>query len=350
MKDKHAIIPIFVPHLGCPNDCIFCNQVKIASANTNIQIEEIVEIIEMHLKTIDAENTEIEVSFFGGTFTGMDLEIQKNFLKIANKYKEANQIDAIRLSTRPDCIDAEILEMLKLYKVDIIELGVQSLDDSVLTSANRGHTSEDVYQAVKLIREYGFTLGLQIMPGLYNSSVESDLNTVDQVIKLSPDFVRVYPTLVVKNTRLEELYKSGLFKPLTLEEAVSICTDIYYKFAEKNIKIIRMGLQPTENIQLGQDIVAGPFHPAFKQLVQSEIYYRAILDILEKYLNINEIEIEISRKILSTVIGQKRKNIERLEQMYKDIRIIFRESEVNGVGLFIKSENKIYKHNITLNI
>lgn len=350
MKDKHVIIPIFVPHLGCPNDCIFCNQVKIASANTNIQIEEIVEIIEMHLKTINAQNTQIEVSFFGGTFTGMDFEVQKEFLKIANKYKENNQIDAIRLSTRPDCIDATILEMLRLYKVDIIELGVQSLDDSVLNNANRGHNSDDVYKAVKLIKEYRFTLGLQIMPGLYKSSVESDLNTVDQVIKLSPDFVRVYPTLVVKNTKLEELYKSGLFEPLELEEAVNFCTDIYYKFAENNIKIIRMGLQPTENIQLGQDIVAGPFHPAFKQLVQSEIYYRAILDVLDKYMNINEIEIEISRKILSTVIGQKRKNIERLKQIYKGVSLIFREKEIDGVDLFIESENKIYKHNITLNI
>ena len=222
---KQYIIPIFVPHLGCPNDCVFCNQKSISGQTKQITKEDVKNIIEEHLKYIN-ENVKTEVAFFGGSFTGIEEEKQIELLEAAYEYIKNKKIDSIRISTRPDYINREILKRLKKYKVKTIELGVQSANDYVLEKAGRGHTFEDVKKASKLIRFYGFNLGHQMMVGLPESTKLDDINTAKQLIKLKPKMVRIYPVLVIKNTKLEKDYNSGKYNPLTVVQAVEICKEL----------------------------------------------------------------------------------------------------------------------------
>ena len=209
MKHKKYIIPIFVPHLGCPNDCIFCNQKSISGQMKNIEAKDAVKIIEEFLKNFKDKNAKKEIAFFGGSFTGIEEKLQIELLEVANKYIKSGQIDSIRISTRPDYIDKTILKRLKKYHVKTIELGVQSSNDYILKKAGRGHNFEDVKKASKLIRRYGFNLGHQIMVGLPESNKIDELNTARDLIKLKPKMVRIYPVLVLKNTKLEKEYNSG---------------------------------------------------------------------------------------------------------------------------------------------
>ncbi len=316
--NKHYIIPIFVPHLGCPHDCVFCNQERITGLSTSVTSEEVENIIEEHLKTFKSPSI-IEVAFYGGSFTAIDIEVQKSLLAIPLRYKKEKKIDYIRLSTRPDAIDDLILTNLKDHLVDTIELGVQSLNQEVLDLSGRGHTTDDVYEAVNLIKEYGFNLGLQMMVGLPGDTRERAINTCKEFIKLDPFCVRIYPTLVIVDTFLERQYLNGSYTPISLEDAVNLSSLLLMMFEINNINVIRIGLQPTENIQLGKDVVTGPFHPAFRQLVETEIY-RKILDYYLKDKNINmnkkDIVIEISKKKVSSLCGQKSKNILYFKNTY----------------------------------
>jgi len=222
MNKTHYIIPIFVPHEGCPHTCVFCNQDSITGSCFKIDGDFVRGTIEEYLETIKRENSIVEVSFFGGTFTAININKQRELLAVAMEYKQCGKIDYIRLSTRPDYIDEAILDNLKQYKVDIIELGVQSLDDEVLIKSGRGHSSEDVTRASKLIKSYGFTLGHQIMLGLPGDTREKDIETTKKVISLEPDISRIYPSLVIKDTPMEQMLKAGIYKPYDIEEAVEI--------------------------------------------------------------------------------------------------------------------------------
>lgn len=317
--NKHYIIPIFVPHFGCPHDCVFCNQKKITGLSTNVQASEVEEIIESHLATFKPGSF-IEVAFYGGSFTAIDLEVQKQLLAIPYKYKKEGKINAIRLSTRPDCIDDIILENLKGYLVDTIELGIQSLDNDVLEKSGRGHTDQDMYIAADLIKKYGFNLGLQMMVGLPSDTFEKSLYTCNEFIKLDPYCVRIYPTLIIKDTYLEKLFLEGEYFPISLEDAVDRSSIMLMMFEINGIDVIRIGLQPTENIQLGKDVVAGPFHPAFRQLVETNIY-KILLDYYFKTKNINLMDenliIESSSKNISSIAGQKSSNIKYFTEKYK---------------------------------
>lgn len=326
LSKSYYIIPIFVPHLGCPHDCVFCNQKRITGLSTDVTEECVNKTIIEHLNTFPKGNITVEVAFYGGSFTGIDKDIQRKLLSVPLKYKEEGKIQGIRLSTRPDYIDHEILTLLKEYKVDTIELGVQSLKDDVLLKSGRGHNSQEVYVASKLIKEYGFNLGLQMMVGLVGDNREKSLYTAKEFVKLDPHCVRIYPTLVIKDTFLEKLYLRNLYKPLELEEAVDITTDLLMLFEYHDIHVIRVGLQPTENITLGKDVVAGPFHPSFRQLVESNI----MKIILKEYLDeINEdnlmdtLVIEVNGKNISYVSGQKSSNIDYLKKVFgfKKIKI-----------------------------
>src|SRR5699024_10808810 len=279
--NKHYIIPIFVPHFGCKYNCVFCNQKKITNASTNIRANEVHSTIKKYLNYF-RENSFIEIAFYGGSFTAIDIEIQKELLGVAVEYKELGIVDEIRLSTRPDAIDIEILENLKDYQVDTIELGVQSLDEEVLKASARGHSISDVYNAVNLIKSYNFKLGLQMMIGLPKDSCEKTIKTAYEFIKLKPNCVRIYPTLVINNTILEKLVGLKRYEPLNLEEAIEVSTIVLMMFYLNNINVIRVGLQITENIQMGKDVLAGPFHPAFRQLVESNIYKKIISYYIEK--------------------------------------------------------------------
>jgi len=312
-------ISIFVPHSGCPNDCIFCNQKRITGVSTPVGPEEAEAVIIESLKTID-DDTEIEIAFFGGSFTAIEKERQKELLDVANKYKKDYNIKDIRISTRPDAIDEDVMSFLKSSNVTIIELGVQSLDENVLAQSNRGHNSECVYRSSELILKNGFKLGLQMMLGLPGDSVEKVNYTADEFIRISPHFVRIYPVLVIKDTGLESLFKSKVYEPWSVEKTVEASKDIFVKFARKNIKVIRMGLQTTQDIMIGKDVVAGPFHPAIGELIYSMVYR----DIIEKMIIDKGIEeykskvvvINAPKNQISKISGNKKSNREYFKSKY----------------------------------
>ena len=266
---KLYIIPIFVPRLGCPNDCIFCNQKSISGQKKAMTKEKAKNIIEDHLRSIGDKEAQLEIAFFGGSFTAIEKEKQEELLQLAYEYVKDGKVESIRISTRPDCIDKETLKRLKSYKVKTIELGVQSANDYILKRANRGHTFEDVKKASKLIRRYGFQLGHQMMVGLPESTKIDEINTAKALIKLRPKMVRIYPVLVVKNTKLEKEYEDGEYQPLPLAQAVETCKELVSMFVKKKIEVIRVGLQNTEEItspeEKNSEVVAGPYHPAFRQ-------------------------------------------------------------------------------------
>ena len=262
---KHAIIPIFVSHRGCPNDCVFCNQKKITAREGDVKPEDVRNTIEHWLTTL-ADIETVEVSFYGGSFTGIPMEQQTEFLKIAKEYKDAGKIDAIHLSTRPDYIDVPILDNLKAHSVDVIELGVQSFSDEVLRASGRGHDAACVYEACDLIKSYGFTLGIQLMIGLPGDSEETCRYSALETVKIGPSIARLYPTVTIGGTELYSMMERGEYAPLSLEEAVQRTKIMYEILEDAGINIIRVGLKASEIMEneIG-------FHPAFRQLVESEI-------------------------------------------------------------------------------
>lgn len=317
MSKKHHIIPIFVPHYGCPHDCVFCNQKKITGLSTDVTDEQVKKIIDEYLETIPKTNEVLEIAFFGGSFTGINEESQEKLLRVAKFYKDSGIINRIRLSTRPDYISPHILEFLKKNGVDVIELGVQSLDENVLHKSSRGHTADDVYKAVELIKGYGFLLGLQMMVGLPGDSKDKAISTAQKIADQYPDFVRVYPTLVIKETYLEEMLLNGNYQPLSLEEAVNICCDILIIFYSRDIPVIRLGLQPTDNVAEDKDIIAGPFHPSIRQLVESRIYNRVLMTFFDNnHIDGDEVVFKVNKGEISNFVGQKSSNIAFLRNRY----------------------------------
>lgn len=324
---KEYIIPIFVPHLGCPNDCTFCNQKKISGQTKNVKAEDVKNTIEYYLNNFKDDNKYIEVAFFGGSFTGIDVDKQKELLSVAYEYIKNKKIDSIRISTRPDYINKEILKMLKSYGVKTIELGVQSTNDYILNKSKRGHTFEDVKKASKLIRKNGFILGHQMMVGLPESTRQDEINTAKDLIKLKPKIVRIYPVLVIKGTQLEKDYESGEYTPLTVEQAVETAKDLLVLFNKKKINVIRIGLQNTNEITdpnlKESQVVAGPYHPAFRQLVESRLWYDNIANEIKKVnSNVSHIQIDVNPSDINNAVGHKRINIEKINDTYNtDLKI-----------------------------
>ena len=343
---KQYIIPIFVPHLGCPNDCVFCNQKSISGQTKQVTKEDVKNIIEEHLKYIK-KDSKVEVAFFGGSFTGIEEEKQEELLSTAYEYIKQKKVDSIRISTRPDYIDKKILKRLKKYKVKTIELGVQSANDYILKKAGRGHTFEDVVKASKLIRWYGFELGHQMMVGLPESTTVDEINTAKQLIKLKPKMVRIYPVLVIKNTKLEKDYNDGKYKPLTVTQAVEVCKELVKLFVKKHIEVIRIGLQPTDTITNPDndksEVVAGPFHPAFRQLVESGMWYDVIVEKI-KQLNtkVKEVVVTVNPADVNNVIGQRKDNINNLRDVY-DVNLIVKADEKIKQGKSKIEITKIYE-------
>lgn len=330
------IIPIFVPHLGCPNDCVFCNQRSISGKTKQVTSADVKKIIHEYLETFKNEDATKEVAFFGGSFTGIEPEKQEELLQAAYEYVENGDIDSIRISTRPDYIDKDILKRLKKYKVKTIELGVQSSNDYILSIAKRGHTFEDVKKASKLIKRYGFNLGHQMMVGLPDSTKLDELNTAKDLAKLKPKMMRIYPVLVIKNTKLAEMYESGEYIPISLEQAIETCKELYYFFEKKHINIIRMGLQNTDLISnpenIESEVLAGPYHEAFGQLVESRIWYDSIVNKIKQFnVKVKEVEIELNPRDVNHVIGHKKENVQKLKEFYDvDIKIVQNEKKIPG--------------------
>lgn len=345
MSKLHYIIPIFVPHKGCPHDCIFCNQKKITGQINETAAVDVSEKIEEYLGTIPQNNSLIEAAFYGGSFTAIPIEYQSELLNAAYPYISSGRIESIRISTRPDCINAAILENLKKYGVKTVELGVQSMDEDVLEQSNRGHTSLDVIRAVDLLKKYGFMVGVQMMVGLPGDTFKKSVDTAKALIGLKPDIARIYPALVITNTHMEEMYKRGIYKPLTLEEAIYISKKLLILFEKEGINVIRIGLQPTENILMGKDVVAGPFHPSMRQLVEASLY-RDMLEYMLKELAVGEasVTIEVNPKNISELVGQNRSNIFYIrEKFFIDKLQITQNNYVEADTLVLNAGEKSIK-------
>ena len=323
---KEYIIPIFVPHLGCKQCCTFCDQKTISGETKQVTADDVRNTIEYYLKNFKNDNY-VEVAFFGGSFTAIPIETQKELLEAVQPYIKDKKVDSIRLSTRPDAIDKNILKMLKKYHVKTIELGVQSSNNYILERCKRGHTFEDVKKASKLIRKYRFKLGHQMMVGLPESTEKDDIKTAEDIIKLKPKLVRIYPVLVIKGTGLEREYRNKEFTPLTVGQAVERSKEILRLFAKKNIQVIRIGLQNTETIADPQnkdsEVVAGPYHPAFGQLVEDSIWYDKIVYEIKKInAKVIRVEIEANSQNINNIIGHKKENINKLKDTYAVITTV----------------------------
>ena len=316
------IIPIFVPNAGCPHDCCFCDQKKISGQSAMPTVAEIQKNVDSY-SDIVKNYSKVQIAFFGGSFTAIPRETQITFLEAVSPYIKNGIVDSLRLSTRPDYIDVETLLMLKEYGVETIELGAQSMDDDVLLCSGRGHTAQDTVKASELIHAYGFELGLQTMTGLPGASCKSDLYTARRIIELKPKLVRIYPTVVIRDTFLHKMYENGKYIPPTIEETVDLCARLMMMYSEKNIKVIRMGLQATDGISLGEDVVAGPYHPAFGQLVKSRIAYENLLKEAEKQKG-NTFTASVPASELSDYIGQKRCNIYKIKERFGYEKVIIK--------------------------
>ena len=318
---KEYIIPIFVPHLGCPNDCTFCNQKKISGQKKNVSGDDIRGIIEYFLNNFKDQDRYVEIAFFGGSFTGIDVKLQEELLSVANEYIENGKVNGIRISTRPDYINQDILDLLKKYNVKTIELGVQSANDFILNKCKRGHSFEDVKKASKLIIKNRFNLGHQMMVGLPESTPKDEIETAKKLIKLHPKMVRIYPVLVIKDTKLAEDYINGEYKPNTLEQAVETCAVLVRLFRKKHIDVIRVGLQNTDEIcnpdNENSQVVAGPYHPAFRQLVESRICYDEYAPKIKKLNNkIKAVKLLVKGDKINYFVGHKKENIKRIKELY----------------------------------
>lgn len=281
---KHAIIPIFIPHLGCPCQCVFCNQQKITARTKAVSTDEVRETVERYLSTLgELDPSEIEIAFYGGSFTAIPIDKQTAYLEVANEYIDQGRVSSLHISTRPDCIDEEILENLKRYNVSTIELGVQSFSDEVLRLSKRGHDSEIAKAAAKLIKARGFKLGIQLMIGLPGDSLERCIYSARETVALAPELARLYPTLVIDGTELYDMYEDGSYEALSKEEALLRTKEMYKILHKAGINIMRVGLKSTDIIG-GSDLSAingGTYHPAFRQLVEGEIAYETLKEQLD---------------------------------------------------------------------
>ncbi len=316
---KHSNISIFVSHIGCPNKCAFCNQYLITNSASTPTKEDVEAAVMTAVKSKNYDPNNTEIAFFGGSFTAIDRDYMLLLLKAAHRFVKQRAVSGIRISTRPDAIDPDVLEILKNHGVTAIELGAQSMSDEVLIANNRGHLSSDVEKASKLIKEYGFELGLQMMTGMYKSDQEADFYTAKKLAELNPDTVRIYPTITLKETKLEELFESGEYKPMSLESTVTLCKELLKFFESKSIKVIRLGLHSLDD----ETYVAGPWHPAFRELCESEMMLDEIKSQLKEK---GKYQIFVNPSDLSRAIGQKRKNIKTLEQLGFECEIIMDEA------------------------
>ena len=337
---KYFNIAIFIPHLGCKNDCVFCNQKIITGTEKKITVESIRNTIEEYiasLKKADKSDYEVEIAFFGGSFTGIDKDEMTVFLKVANEYIGSENITGIRISTRPDYITDEILDILERYNVNAVELGVQSMFDDVLTASKRGHSVDDTVKACGLINKRQITLTGQMMLGLPQSDREKDIATAYKLTELKIKSARIYPTIVFCDTELYQMYKSGKYSVIDIDEAVYRAKEIKKIFDMNKIKILRMGLCSSDNMNNTGDssLFIGPYHPAFGELTESEIIFDDLCEKIERLIkNKNsrniEIEITVKKNIISKVIGHKRKNIIRLKEKFNidNIEIIESKKEL----------------------
>lgn len=324
MTPKRRIIPVFVPHIGCPNNCVFCDQKKISGTAAPATAGGVVRAIESARAVIPFGET-AELAFYGGSFTAIPACEQESLLAAAAQFKDL--IGAIRVSTRPDRIDAERLTLLKEYGVTTVELGAQSLDDEVLRLSGRGHRAADTENAAAMVKESGMNLILQMMTGLPGDTAEKTLATARRIIALEPDGVRIYPTVIIRDTPLEELWRAGLYREHTVAEAVEWCAPVVRAFWDADISIIRLGLNPTDGLTEGAAI-AGAYHPALGSLVYSRIYLDRARRVLDAVRGCRRATLGVGQKYVSYMAGSRRENIITLEREFFPLKITIRGTEV----------------------
>lgn len=309
---KRVIVPFFIAHQGCPHQCVFCDQRVISGSSGVLPApEDILAAVGTWRRTSGAES--VEVAFFGGSFTLLPREMQYGLLKPLEPLVRSGEVSSIRVSTRPDAVDSATVEFLAASGVSLVELGVQSMDDRALQSAGRGHTSQDTVDAFASLRAAGLHVGAQMMPGLPGESSASAVASFRRVLSLGPDLLRIYPALVLQGTELARMYQNGRYRPLQLEDAVDLCKTMLHDAARAGIPVIRVGLQPTDELSFGSEVIAGPYHPALRQLAEGERWFDLLQLLTGEIPSGGRLTIYSSRSEVSNVIGQKRKNIIRLE-------------------------------------
>ena len=327
----HINIPIFLPELACRHKCIFCNQSKISGTLDIPQPRDVAGIVNQHLATIK-EGAEVEIAFFGGSFTGIDNELQMSYLQEAYKFVLSGEVQGIRVSTRPDYISDQILESLKQYGVTAIELGAQSFDDEVLKKSARGHVAEQLVTASELIKGHGFELGLQMMIGLPFDTLEKAKATAHKIVKAGANTTRIYPALVVDKTPMATLFRNGNYAPLSLEEAIDWCAQIIPIFEQGGVKILRVGLHPSEEFDSGQSLLGGPYHPSFKELVLSKMWQQRFESILPSEKG--KLTILVASKQINWAVGFESSNKKWLKEKYGWIKISTSNSLTNNEFTF----------------
>ena len=320
---RHYIIPIFIPHLGCPHTCVFCSQRRITGVQTNVGPAEIEQLLEFHLGQIDRPYF-VEAAFYGGSFTALPHDLQRRLLAPAARCFADGRLQAIRISTRPDCIDDAVLALLWQAGVRTIELGAQSFDDDVLRQAERGHTAADIRAAAAQIRAAGFALGIQLMPGLPGDTPAAMQYSLQETLHIQPDIARIYPTIVIAGTRLAELYTGGRYKPLALADAVEIAAHMKLALERKGIRVIRTGLQSGGELDQPGTVLAGPYHPAFGEMVESWYFGRMAEQLLARYGTIRgTVVLHHAPADASKLRGVHRSNVLHWQSLYPEAQFNF---------------------------
>jgi len=327
-SEKPFIIPIFLPQAGCSHQCIFCNQTAITGAKTHFSCEDFRVQVRDFLKYKGGHRKTVQISFYGGTFLGLPESEIRQWLGEAARFVTTGEADSIRFSTRPDSITKERLDIIKDFPVSTIEVGVQTMNDSVLAAARRGHTASDTENAVCLLHERNYEIGLQMMVGLPDDTPDKALITARKIAEMSPDFVRIYPTLVIENSPLAAWYRNGKYAPLSLQDAVGLVKDIYLVFRQHHIPVIRMGLQASQDLDNAGIVLAGPYHPSFGHLVYSKVFLDAALNEIT-HAGISDftgsaISLRVHPRSLSKMRGMNNQNIKTITDRFHpaSIRVI----------------------------
>lgn len=320
---KYYTIPVFIPEESCPFQCIYCDQKKISGTLETPTPAQIRNIIDKHLETLpenDSDNIIISIGFFGGNFTGIDKGLQKAYLQEASRYIKTNQVAKIRLSTRPDYIDKEILTFLRDNHVSAIELGVQSTDDEVLKKSGRGYQKDTVTASAKMIKDFGFDLGLQMMIGLPGDTREKAIQTARDIIAAKAAETRIYPLLIIKDTKLHKMYMDGKYTPLSMEETIETCAGLVRIFEDAGVKILRLGLHPSDDLHEDKDLIAGPFSPALKQMVLTQIWENIFAELFTEKNKNKDVEIFVSEKEINYAAGYKARNKKKFLTFFKTVK------------------------------
>ena len=344
MPKRHINIPIFIPHLGCPNSCVFCNQ-RTISGVSEFELDKVKDIIESSLSTV-TEDDECEIAFFGGSFTGIDRDLMISLLEVAKEYCLSGRVHSVRCSTRPDYIDDEILDILEKYGVETVELGLQSSSDKVLSLCKRGHSFADEERACRLITSRAFSLVGQMMIGLPGSTLDDEIATANFIIRSGAHSARIYPTVVFRDTELCDMASRGIYAPLSVDEAVERSGAVLKRFYDAGVKVIRIGLCASDNLSSDDTYFAGPNHSALGELVENELFY---INIKEKLLSCSlesgeVVFIKIPKGTTSKAVGHKKKNRIRLLSEFSGISLRFAETEaLKGYDVKIEREERTYK-------